>query len=397
MITLRDYQTDCVNHSIDYITDNYTGKKPELIVAPCGSGKSVIIAETVRRAKEPVIVLHPSRELVIQNRNIYDSLQEDLKGTVFSASCNEKVISEATFATLASIKKVVEKVKQIGAKTLLIDEPHYKFPTASSDSVLTTFVDECGFKNVLGYTATPYCLHNFDLYNESYTRKERSWINKILSNKGHGGVPFFKNIRHAVQPSDINEKYWARLIYQQRDEEVKKLNRKVGYKIVCDLVKAAYIKCERLIREGERKHILVFCATIKDCKRLVEMLNQEHEGVAGYVSCNMQKEERIEVINKFKSGALRIIVSVNILSIGFDYSEIDCIVLTTYTHSLARYVQQVGRGVRPHPNKKDCLILDVCFNTPMYGPIEHFTVKPHEQDGWALFNSKRKLTENFCN
>lgn len=67
---------------------------------------------------------------------------------------------------------------------------------------------------------------------------------------------------------------------------------------------------------------------------------------------------RTEYVKKYIGGELDVIVNVDIFSEGFDCPDVEFIQLARPTLSLAKYLQQVGRGLRVHPSKKKTLILD---------------------------------------
>ena len=70
------------------------------------------------------------------------------------------------------------------------------------------------------------------------------------------------------------------------------------------------------------------------------------------------KDERKLYVDRFKKGLIDIIVNVDIFSEGFDCPDIEFIQLARPTKSLVKYLQQVGRGLRPTEGKTNCLILD---------------------------------------
>ena len=70
------------------------------------------------------------------------------------------------------------------------------------------------------------------------------------------------------------------------------------------------------------------------------------------------KDERKLYVERFKKGLIDIIVNVDIFSEGFDCPDIEFIQLARPTKSLVKYLQQVGRGLRPTAGKNICLILD---------------------------------------
>lgn len=70
------------------------------------------------------------------------------------------------------------------------------------------------------------------------------------------------------------------------------------------------------------------------------------------------RSERQLYVDRFKKGLIDIIVNVDIFSEGFDCPDIEFIQLARPTRSLVKYLQQVGRGLRPAPDKRKCMILD---------------------------------------
>ena len=81
----------------------------------------------------------------------------------------------------------------------------------------------------------------------------------------------------------------------------------------------------------------------------------------------MPDSERNQIISDFKSGKLRIIVQVTILSVGFDHPELDCIITGRPTASLSWWYQFVGRVTRIHPDKANALVIDFVGSVPKFG------------------------------
>ena len=107
----------------------------------------------------------------------------------------------------------------------------------------------------------------------------------------------------------------------------------------------------------------------KDKKGIIYAINQEHNkhiceayekiGVKiKAIDSKTPAEERKNTVAQFKSGKIDIICNVNIFSEGFDCPDIEFIQLARPTCSLAMYLQQVGRGLRPHPKGIPATILD---------------------------------------
>lgn len=103
---------------------------------------------------------------------------------------------------------------------------------------------------------------------------------------------------------------------------------------------------------------LVFSATIEHGRILTRQFRE-----AGHdfrqVYDDMPGRERDEAIDGFRAGHVNGLVSVNVLSKGFDVAAVNCLVLTrAFRRSVAAHLQQLGRGMRKYPRKMFCLVLD---------------------------------------
>jgi DNA repair protein RadD len=140
----------------------------------------------------------------------------------------------------------------------------------------------------------------------------------------------------------------------------------------------------------DRKHMLFFCSGIEHAVHTAEMLNEM--GIpAVSVHSKMDDAVRDRNIESFRNGDIRAITNNGILTTGFDYDRIDCIVMLRPTLSPGLWVQMLGRGTRPvyETNgqdydletlagrlaaikagpKQNCLVLDFAGNTRRLGPI----------------------------
>jgi len=112
---LRKYQLDAAEAGVKSLTE----RKQGVLVCPSGSGKSLVIAEICHKLDEPVLILQPSREILLQNYEKLLSYGITDVG-IYSASAGEKTIGKYTFCTIGSIYKKPELFKQF--KYCCIDE-----------------------------------------------------------------------------------------------------------------------------------------------------------------------------------------------------------------------------------------------------------------------------------
>jgi superfamily II DNA or RNA helicase len=77
--------------------------------------------------------------------------------------------------------------------------------------------------------------------------------------------------------------------------------------------------------------------------------------------------DRDAVVGRFANGKTRILVTVDVVSEGFDIPAAGCAILLRPTQSLGLYLQQVGRVLRTAPGKKHAIILDHVGNVTRHG------------------------------
>jgi len=116
ILTPRPYQEECIQANVDFLSSGKPGNAIDIV--PTAGGKALITAETIRRLGEPALVLQPNKEILVQNAERYRSY--GLEASIYSASLNEKIVSDVTFATIGSIVKKPELFKHF--KYLLLDE-----------------------------------------------------------------------------------------------------------------------------------------------------------------------------------------------------------------------------------------------------------------------------------
>jgi len=119
---------------------------------------------------------------------------------------------------------------------------------------------------------------------------------------------------------------------------------------------------------------LVFCVSIKHAAEVAAALNDRYKWpIAKLVTGEMPRAYRASQLEGFRAQEFPIIVSVDLFTYGLDVPFVGCIVLARPTKSRALYSQMVGRGLRLHPGKETCLVLDLGANTD-----RHTLITPEE-------------------
>ncbi|MDR1459712.1 MAG: DUF3820 family protein [Bacteroidales bacterium] len=386
MITLRKNQTEPIRKAIEFF--NAKSPAPSLIVLPTAWGKSILTAFTARETEGKLLVIQPSKELLDQNYKKYVSLcEEDLmiQAGIYSASFGRKEFNKITYATIGSIKNIGKLFRQLGFKKMLIDEAHL-YPR-ETDSMLGTFLEESEITHVLGITATPIKLQqNTDLAGNRFSKLQ------MLTSRSKKGN-FFKDIIHVGQVREMVELgFWSKLEYQTTQFDSSKLvynssrseytEESVQQSFQTNDIRRQIF--QKLEGHTDRKHILIFVPSIQEA---IEMARQ-YPGSAA-IHSNLKSAERADIIDRFRKGEIRCIFNVRVLSTGFDYTGIDCIILGISTASVALFYQILGRGTRIDANKKDCLIIDLAGNVERFGKVEDILF---EKDTlWRMYGTGGRL------
>lgn len=382
---LRDYQQQASDAAVSFFNDKKK-KHNALIVIPTGGGKSWIIADIAKRLNENVLVFCPSREILIQN---FEKMQKILPFdcAIYSASVGQKQIAKITFATIGSVKSHPELFTHF--KNIIVDECHLVNP---KEGMYRDFFDTVKCK-MLGLTATPYRL--------SSSRDYGSMLKFITRTKPH---VFYEVIYHVQVSKLLDMGYLAKLNYYPMNpsgwNEMNLKTNSTGADYTDKSVQEGYERIDfygylvhivqRLMNPkagGKRKGILVFTRFLKEAERLTQSI----PGCA-IVSGNTPKGERERILEAFKAGDIPVVANVGVLVCGFDYPELDTIVLARPTMSLALYYQIVGRAIRPHPSKEAGWVVDLCGNIKRFGKVEDLHLHNSGNGKWAVYSKGRQLT-----
>lgn len=100
-----------------------------------------------------------------------------------------------------------------------------------------------------------------------------------------------------------------------------------------------------LLQEKNYKAVLIFCSSKQNVKQLAKDLRRA--GIkAGEIHSDLEQDFREDVMMKYKSGRLPVLVATDILSRGIDIDNIDLIINFDVPHDGEDYVHRIGRTAR---------------------------------------------------
>lgn len=378
---LRENQVLPVQRGVEFFKSKKA--EPSVIVAPTAFGKSVVIAAIAKEVGERLLIIQPSKELLEQNYNKFIGLGGE--ASIYSASMNEKEIGSITYATIGSITKIAHKFRDLGISKVIIDECD-RFPR-EPNGMLRKFLTAARITHILGLTATPLKLQT-NMGDDGPFSKLVMLTSR--SKKGN----FFKNIIHVAQIEEmVKLGFWSPLQYESYDFDTGELvYNSTGAEFTDHSIKRAYKNqniggkiIRRVAELTNRKSILVAVPTIDEAMELAKVIPNSAPLYSG-----MSDKDRNRIIDDFKNGRLRVIIQVNILTVGFDYPQLDCIITGRPTSSLSWWYQFVGRVTRIHDDKKNGLIVDFVGSVPKFGKVEDLYFR-YEAPLWKLYGEGQKL------
>ena len=367
---LRKYQELAVEAGEKSLTKS---KNNEVIVAPTASGKSLIISELCHRLNDATLILQPTKEILEQN---YEKLRsygvEDIG--IYSASMGRKDINKYTYATIGSIYKKPDLFKHF--KYILVDECHLVNPKGLG--MYKSFFNQIGKPSILGLTATPY-----RLVQKYYVDRGEMFYTSMLQVLNRIHPFFFKQFCFKITNKRLfDEKYLSPIdyIYPAKGIDISKLKVNTTGADFDEESMENYLNSpanvaalvEAIVQEDDKmRNNLIFCSSIRHATLSAELLAK-----MGY-NCEVitgkdSTEKRERILSDFKSGKIKRLLNVGVLTTGFDMPQLYGVTLARPTMSLALYYQIVGRMIRLDPNNPDKRgrFLDITNASKRMGRIE---------------------------
>ncbi len=374
-MNLRTYQQQAVESVYEFLR---TRDDNPCVVIPTGGGKTPVIATICRDAVNVwggrVLVLAHVRELLEQATEKLEAIAPDLDVGVYSAGLKRRDTQHPVI--VAGVQSIYRRACELdGFDLIIIDEAHMIPP--DGDGMYRQFLADARVVNpdvrVIGLTATPYRMKSGMICSPGGILNE---------------VCFEIGVKEL-----INQDYLCPLRTKAglRTPDTAGLHVRAGEFVAGeaedlmdadDLVESA---CDEIIEHSaDRKAVLIFSSGVRHGRHICRVLEERYGIECGFVCGETPGKGRDEVLGRFRSGALKYLCNVNVLTTGFDAPHIDCIAMVRPTLSPGLYYQMVGRGFRIDPDKTDCLVLDFGGNVIRHGPVDDIRItEPSAGDGDA--------------
>lgn len=339
-MNLRDYQQQAIS---DLRSAFQSGAMAPLLCLPTGGGKTVILAtiaaQAAARGRHVLILVH-RRELIHQTAS-----------KLAWAGLDHGIIAAGHPVTdarvqVASVQTLVRRLPRIAwtPSLVIIDEAHHA-AAGSWRQILQHWPDAYR----LGVTATPCRLD------------------------GRGLSEAFDQL--VTGPSVADLVFWgflspARIYAPPVVADLSGVRRRAG-DYANDQAAAAMDRptvtgdaIAHYQRLAAGQQAIAFCCNVAHAVSVCDAFKTADIGAALLLG---NTTDRDQVVAQYAAGAVRVLVTVDVVSEGFDVPAASCAILLRPTQSLGLYLQQVGRVLRPAPGKDAALILDHVGNVPRHG------------------------------
>ena len=365
MVQLRPYQ----NQKIKKIYEAWENHRSVMLQMPTGTGKTVLFNQIVKDElanNSKVLIIAHRKELIDQNvARLWNDF--GIRAGIIMANVRADLSLPVQVASIQTLNR--REYPDLKPSIVIIDEAHH-VPAKSYRELWETYPDS----KFLGVTATPIRLSNegfkdlFDVLILSNSIDEFIQDGYLAKIKYIGRSPILPKM-DLSNIAIIGGDYDSEQLSQKMCEEA----------VMANLIQSYF-------DHAKGKKMIVFAVTTDHSKSIVERY-QAAGFAAAHIDADTKKEERNDIINKFRSGEIRILSNVRIVSEGFDVPDCQVVQLARPTKSLAMYLQQVGRCMRPSRSKPYSIVLD---NVGLYD--EFGSPKRHRE--WSLDASPKTRPDN---
>lgn len=362
---LRPYQQEAVTAALKSLG---RGANPVLQLAT-GTGKSLIIAdlaEHCRVAGKQAWALTHVQQLVGQNAATY-ARYTGMEPAIVCAGLNRKdTFGGVTFGTIQSMMGMLPELK--APDLVIIDEAHRVPHNEGEPTLYETILRRYPQAQRVAMTATPWRMDNGTIYGDG----EQFWFDKLAYNYtvpravADGWLCPLVGVETAIQ-LDVDEVTVQGDFTQSEVEEMQTEN--WLHAVAESMVSLA----------GKRNHVAVYCPTVAAAQRTAQIINDVTGWTTEVLHGGLRQDQRDAAFARFGSGEVRVLCSVDMITTGFDFPALDCIVCLRPTLSSSLWVQIQGRGTRLHPSKKNCLVLDYVGNLIRLGGVDMYETFYREQ------------------
>jgi DNA repair protein RadD len=370
MIQLRDYQNEVIAKTGEVIA---SGKRRPIIVAPTGSGKTIVAADIIRSAvaeRKNVLVLAHRREIIGQTSDKLHRL--GISHGIIQAGFSPRPMERVQLASVQTLwvrAMRSDAMRLPPADLLIVDECHH-----ATAQTWRKIIAAYPAAVLMGLTATP-CRGDgrglggiFDTIVESPQVEALIEQGHLVKTRVYAPInPDLKGVRTVA--GDYVESQLATRMDQP--------------KLVGDIVTHWH-------KYGERRKTVAFAVNVAHSLHIRdEFLRSDVR--AEHLDGETPKDERDAILARLASGATELVSNCMVLTEGWDMPAVACCILARPTKKMGLYRQMIGRILRPAEGKPDAIVLDHSGAVFRHGFVEdhvEWTLDPERRAESPTHNAR---------
>jgi DNA repair protein RadD len=356
VVALRPYQEVCVAELRGAFA---AGLRAPILQLPTGGGKTIIFAEVTRGARAKgrrVLVLVHRRELIRQA-----AAKLEWAGVPHGIIAGGFPQDRAEPVQIASVHTLVRRLDTLGPLDLIvIDEAHH-----ARAETWRRVLEAQPQARLLGVTATPARLDGKGLGIEAGGMFDAIVRGPSVADLVAGGYLSPARCFVPARRLDLSGVRVRRGDYLASD-----------LSDVVDRADVAGDAVEQYRLRADHLPAIAFCITVAHARRVAAAFQ-----AAGYraatIHGDLDTPSRDRLIAGLGNGGIEVLTSCEVVSEGLDVPAVAAVILLRPTKSLVLFMQQVGRGMRPAPDKDALIVNDHAGNVLAHG-------LPGEARDWSL-------------
>lgn len=359
MLTLRPRQQEMTDKAKTALTEHGN----TLCVAPTGAGKTIMLSSVIKdhlKQGEKCLVLQHTDEILDQNRHKFSLIDSSRKLSLVNGKIKD-FSGDVIFSMVQSLQRETTLCSMPRIDFLVIDEAHHSV-APTYERILNQAKANNPSLHVLGMTATPTRADKHGLAQVFSNVADQITIEELVAS---GDLLYPKTF---VIASDIQDKI-KKSLWKEDNEENSPME-----DLIAEIDQSEIIKHWQVKAQGRKT--VIFCSRVEHSLSTVETFNAA--GIkAVHIDGTFSREERQQALESFTQGDTEVICNVGVLTEGWDYPPVSCIILLRAFSSQPAMVQMIGRGLRtldpslyPDCAKTDCIVLDFGLSVSHHGSIE---------------------------
>lgn len=368
MFILRDYQVEIKTMIEDAFAQ---GHRSIMCQMPTGTGKTVVLASIIKDytgghlSSGTVLVVAHRREILSQ-------IKDTLKRYGLSKELEDESI------VVESIQKLSLSDGDYGKSfsLVVIDEAHHA--QARTYKSLWQKWPEARF---LGMTATP-CRLKKEGFTDLFDKLICAWNVKRFIMEG-----WLADYEYVAIRPDSDMKQRIELLKRRGadgDYQVKEMGTVMDNRACIEQLYRSYK------RYADGRQGIIYAINKEHAEHIREFYEDKGESIM-LIDSSTPKKERDCLMEEYRQGKIQIFVNCEIAGEGVDVPNVSFIQMARPTLSLSKYLQQVGRGLRPNKDKVKTIILD---NVGMY----YMFGLPNEDRNWmSMFRGGQEISPATIN